>query len=94
MFNKSSSKFSRRSFTVMLGFQHIIKERINYIPAHTTLILLGEHDIPLAHKMAGLWQREPGKSEFRIIPGAGHCANMDQPELFNAMVKDFFEKSK
>jgi pimeloyl-ACP methyl ester carboxylesterase len=53
-----------------------------------TLVLVGaddRHFLAAADYMAGTI---PGATKF-VIPGAGHAANLDQPELFNRAVADF-----
>lgn len=53
-----------------------------------TLVLVGEQDKPFlkaADYMAG---RIPGAKQV-VLPGAGHAANIDQPEAFNRAVEDF-----
>ena len=58
-----------------------------------TLALAGEKDTnapaPMMEKMAS---KIPG-AEYICIPGAGHLANMEQPEKFNTIVKNFIEKT-
>jgi pimeloyl-ACP methyl ester carboxylesterase len=53
-----------------------------------TLVLVGaddRHFLAAADYMAG---KIPG-AQKAVIPGAGHAANLDQPELFNRAVADF-----
>jgi pimeloyl-ACP methyl ester carboxylesterase len=53
-----------------------------------TLVLVGAEDrhfLVAADYMAG---KIPG-AQKHVIPGAGHAANLDQPELFNQAVADF-----
>lgn len=48
------------------------------------LIVVGEHDLPLAHDASRRWHaREPG-SQHTVIGGAGHCAHLDEPSAFQA----------
>jgi len=53
-----------------------------------TLVLVGAEDknfLAAADYMAG---KIPGAQKI-VIPGAGHAANLDQPELFNRAVAEF-----
>jgi pimeloyl-ACP methyl ester carboxylesterase len=55
-----------------------------------TLVLVGaddRHFLAAADYMAG---KIPGAQKI-VIPGAGHAANLDQPELFNRAVADFLK---
>ena len=73
----------------MSGLQKIIKNRNNFNPQYTTLILTGEFDIKLAHKIAKELNNKLENSEYNLIKNAGHCANMDKPEEFNKIVMEF-----
>lgn len=89
LFYNSASLYTRKSFNVMRGFQHIIKDRANYNPKCKILILTGEHDIPLAHTLGEVWHKDSPGSKYEVISNAGHCANMDQPKKFNTLVWNF-----
>ncbi len=56
-----------------------------------TLIVVGSYDKPTppdgARRMAAAI---PG-AKFEIIEGAGHLSNMEQPERFNGVVRDFLK---
>ncbi len=58
-----------------------------------TLVLAGEKDTnapaPMMEKMAS---KIPG-AEYVCIQGAGHLANLEQPEKFDTIVKNFIEKT-
>jgi pimeloyl-ACP methyl ester carboxylesterase len=65
-------------------------ERLAEIVA-PTLILVGEHDQPYLHGTADqLATGIPGAVK-RVLPGAGHLANMEEPKVFNRAVLDFLE---
>jgi len=55
-----------------------------------TLLLYGDADrrSPLGTVAAGLHEKIPG-SRLRILPGAGHAANLEVPDRFNAEVREF-----
>lgn len=93
LFYKASSLYERKSFMVMQGFQNIIKNRDSIQIPYPTLILTGEHDIPLALKMAHQWHNDLENSTSIIIDNAGHCAHMDQPSAFNLLVDQFISKT-
>jgi 3-oxoadipate enol-lactonase len=41
--------------------------------------------VPLAGDLAGLLPR----AELRLVPDAGHVVNLEQPEAFNALLREF-----
>ena len=58
-----------------------------------TLCLAGEHDRTAPPEvMQRLAQRVTG-AEYRCLPDAGHIANVEQPEAFNAAVIDFLRRT-
>ena len=91
LFFNSTKHYKRKSFLVMDGLQHIIKNRDNKITI-PTLIMTGEFDIPLAHQMAKQWHQNLINSEYFIIKNTGHGANMDDPLTFNKKVETFINK--
>lgn len=56
---------------------------------HSVLVLHGEHDVLLPMKdsqeMAGLMKN----AQFKVIDGQGHCANVENPEKFVGLVREF-----
>ena len=75
----------------MQGLQNIVKNRENPEITNPTLIMTGEFDIELAKKMAEEWHIDHNNSAYFMIENAGHCANIDQPEVFNKKVKAFID---
>lgn len=57
------------------------------------LITLGEHDDSGAGRLTALtashWVSRDPSARYEVIPGAGHLAHQDQPELFNRLLLDF-----
>ncbi len=55
-----------------------------------TLVLVGEHDEPFRVPTDYMASKIPGARKI-ILAGAGHAANMDQPQAFNAAVLEFLD---
>jgi pimeloyl-ACP methyl ester carboxylesterase len=53
-----------------------------------TLVLVGENDQPFIGASQYMANKIPG-AKLVTIPGAGHAANIDQPEAFNEAVSAF-----
>lgn len=53
-----------------------------------TLVLVGESDRPFLVASSYMAKKIPG-SRHVVLPGAGHAANIDQPEAFNEEVRSF-----
>jgi len=58
----------------------------------STLILVGEHDIPDVHACSGLFNACISGSHREVIPGCGHLIALEQPALFNEQVLEFLGK--
>jgi pimeloyl-ACP methyl ester carboxylesterase len=56
-----------------------------------TLVIVGEQDEPFRNAADYMAARIPG-AECVVIPGAGHAANLDQPEAFNATMRSFLDR--
>lgn len=65
-----------------------VKKRLPRIKART-LVVTSEHDtvVPAAHGPA--WQQAIHGSALRVLPAAGHLAELEQPETFAKLVGDF-----
>jgi pimeloyl-ACP methyl ester carboxylesterase len=71
-----------------------MRDRLDFTPLLTqinipTLIIYGADDqiIPLSE--VEFMHQAIINSELKIIPDAGHLSNLEQPELFNQVVKEF-----
>ncbi len=84
-----SKRFIRKSFLAMSGIKKVVCECQDVSHPYPLLILVGEYDTALAKRAVRKWHSDVPASLFEIIPSAGHCANMDNPEAFNRIVLDF-----
>jgi pimeloyl-ACP methyl ester carboxylesterase len=55
-----------------------------------TLVLVGENDKPFLGASDYMAKKIPGAAKV-VLAAAGHAANIDQPQAFNAAVRDFLE---
>ena len=53
-----------------------------------TLIILGDRDTPFIAPCEYMAKKIPG-ARLEVIPGAGHSSNLDQPEIFNRVLREF-----
>jgi len=58
--------------------------------AAPTLVLVGEKDEPFLAATSYMAKKIPNAVQV-TLPGAGHAANIDQPEAFNRALVDFLE---
>jgi pimeloyl-ACP methyl ester carboxylesterase len=55
-----------------------------------TLVLVGEHDTSGFHAMAVEYSTTIPGARALTIPGAGHVSNMEEPEAFTRILREFF----
>jgi pimeloyl-ACP methyl ester carboxylesterase len=63
-----------------------------YRPKVPALILNGESDSPFILRHAKILQQAYPGADYRIIPKAGHLANLDNPETFDLMLLEFLSE--
>ena len=54
-----------------------------------TLVAVGDHDVPCFREMSAVLARRIPGAQFRVIPGAGHLANLEQPAAVNDLLTGF-----
>lgn len=57
--------------------------------SHPVLVLHGEHDQLLPMKDSQALAALLPRGQFEVLPGAGHCANIEKPQMFTAKVQEF-----
>lgn len=92
LFYQRMQFFSRSSFRLMSKLNQIMHPN-EAAPQQKLLVLVGEHDQPIALQAAREWQQQQPTIGYHVLPNAGHCANMDNPTLFNQLVLDFVQQS-
>ncbi len=55
-----------------------------------TLIIVGDEDQPFLAPSEYMAKKIPG-ARLEVIGGAGHSSNLDQPDAFNRVLRDFLE---
>ena len=90
--------FHLRSFQAMQGMGKILQQRPAALrldaPRPCPLLLIcGDRDLPIALRVARDWHAADPETELVLIKDAGHCANMDQPDAFNAALATFLARS-
>jgi pimeloyl-ACP methyl ester carboxylesterase len=63
-----------------------------YRPKIPALVINGESDSPFILRHAKILQQAYPGADYRIIPRAGHLANLDNPEVFDLMMLEFLSE--
>jgi pimeloyl-ACP methyl ester carboxylesterase len=56
-----------------------------------TLIVVGEQDTITPPALSEQMHKAISGSEYIVVPGAGHLANLEQPDAFNRALARFIE---
>ncbi|WP_309119351.1 alpha/beta hydrolase [Paenibacillus sp.] len=89
---RGARHFGRASFRAMAGVGTFFVRKMSPVP-YPLLIVVGEHDLPYVTETCKEWHRLEPKSRLVSLQGAGHCANADAPEAFNAVVEEFISET-
>lgn len=88
VFRRGTDRFKRRSFPAMSNMKLLFVNKDTPM-TYPFFIVCGDYDQPLAQDAAReLHSLEPD-SKYAVIPDAGHCANIDNPGVFNTVLEDF-----
>ena len=58
-----------------------------------TLVLVGEYDIPDCHAFAGAIEAGVPDAQRVVVPDAGHLIPIEQPQVFNELVRTFLNEA-
>ncbi|MER6350845.1 alpha/beta hydrolase [Streptomyces sp. NPDC001634] len=89
-------RMGRRAFlTVWEGVTRTLTEDPEYRIDKPQLLLYGEYDgVGTVKASMQRWNRRDPHSELRVLPDAGHVANLDAPVMVNQMIVDFLSGLK
>ena len=57
-----------------------------------TLVAVGDRDVPGFREMSAVLARRIPGAEYRLIAGAGHMANLEQPAAVNELLAGFLDR--
>lgn len=84
----ASQAYRRKSLMYMQGMGKLFVDRQTPVP-YPLLIVYGDHELDLALEHGKQWAPLEPTATLRIIEDAGHCANLEQPESFNTIYREF-----
>ncbi len=86
---RMTQSFTRRSFMVMSGLGKALQPGDSIHRTYPLLLITGDKDLELSQTINKKWHQSEPQSQFVTIKDAGHCANMDNPYEFNALLMEF-----
>lgn len=93
VFYQAMKHFTLRSLPLMSGMRKILDKTPRKL-SQPLLIVIGEHDLPILLSNAQDWQQIEQNAQLQVIPSAGHCANMDNPAVFNGVLAEFISSQE
>ncbi|MFZ3590593.1 alpha/beta fold hydrolase [Bacillus sp. DJP31] len=91
LFASGTKHFKRRSFAAMAGINTFFINKDTPI-SYPLLIIVGEHDQKLIQESATKLHALEKHSQYVLLQGAGHCANVDVPDKFNGIAEKFLSE--
>ncbi|MHC1735715.1 MAG: alpha/beta fold hydrolase [Erysipelotrichaceae bacterium] len=90
IFKEGTKSFKRSTFSGMQDLRPLFngQKRKSRLPL---LILCGEEDSPVIRESSIRLCDISDRSTYGDIPQAGHVANLDQPKIFNRMLRKFLD---
>ena len=92
-FYNMAQNFTRKSFIAMSGLGKILRKRDDITISYPLMLLCGENDIELAKNSCKKWHKSELHSIYFEILSAGHCANMDNANMFNDTLMKFLKQN-
>jgi len=89
-FYQMNLRFPKKSFRCLASLNKMINARDPIPRDYPLLIGCGQYDIPAEHTAIELWKKNEPDCAVAILQGAGHCVNMDAPELFHKTLEQFW----
>jgi len=90
-FYQMNIDFPKKSFTYLASLNKMVNKYKSQTRQYALLIGCGEHDIPMELEAIDMWHKNEPVSKIVVFKGSGHCVNMDVPEEFNEVMKNFFD---
>lgn len=91
LFSEAIRGFKRGNLRGMSGMGRIMRDTSEPI-TYPLLVIAGQHDLKLARDAGKKIEETEPQATYCEIADAGHCANADQPEVFNAMLEAFISQ--
>lgn len=88
-FYEMNLQFPKKSFQYLAALNQMVNVHAPQPRTYPLLIGCGEQDIPMELEALRMWKESEPECRMIILPGAGHCANMDAPLAFNQILEDF-----
>ncbi len=93
-FYEMNIQFPKRSFMYLASLNHMVNRYQTGQRAYPLLIGCGEFDIPAELEVIKQWKAREPQCKVVFFENAGHCVNMDAPQIFNETMEEFWAGEK
>ncbi len=83
-------QFPKKSFMYLSSLNNMVNIYQTEQRAYPLLIGCGEFDIPMELEVIKMWKDREPQCKVVLFENAGHCVNMDTPQIFNATIEEFW----
>lgn len=83
-------QFPKKSFQYLATLSSLVNTCETRQRNYPLLIGCGELDIPMAQEAVNQWKEREPDCQSVIFADAGHCVNMDVPQIFNQTMEEFW----
>jgi len=89
-FYQMNLQFLKKSFMQLSSLNMMVNKQKTESRNYRLLIGCGVHDVPMALQAAKMWHDTEPNSQMIVFENAGHCVNMDVPDVFNTIMENFW----
>ncbi len=83
-------QFPKKSFMYLASLNSMVNIHQTGQRTYPLLIGCGEFDIPMELEEIKIWKDREPQCKVVIFENAGHCVNMDTPQIFNETMEEFW----
>lgn len=83
-------QFPKKSFMYLASLNSMVNIYQTEQREYPLLIGCGEFDIPMELEAIKMWKDREPQCKAVLFENAGHCVNMDTPQIFNATIEGFW----
>ena len=83
-------RFPKKSFMYLSSLNRMVNVYQTEQRAYPLLIGCGEFDIPMELEAVKIWKEREPQCKVVIFENAGHCVNMDTPQIFDDTLEAFW----
>lgn len=90
-FYEMNIRFPKKSFMYLATLNNLVNQNQAKPRAYPLLIGCGQYDIPMELEAVEMWKNSEPDCKKVIFKNAGHCVNMDVPEMFHKTLEVFWQ---